>query len=158
MIQGEQCWPSIDTHFQDGAGSISVRLFSIKVASTSFKTFCNLLPPWLHKIHDQQSLTLCWHSFWRWGREGIAICVSYKGGQIFLYDCLQPIGGLSTQDARLKIIDASFTLISIHCIVNICCHRSLYKCLFWLTGCNSVWLGMIPLAKPSRGLFLEMTS
>jgi hypothetical protein len=75
-------------------------------------TMCNLSPPRLPMIHDQQSLTLCWRSFWWWGMEGIAICFAYKDSEKFQYDWLHPIGGVISQDAWRKIVDASLTLIS----------------------------------------------
>jgi len=68
------CWPSVDTHFQSGAGRVSLSLLPIKRVNTAFITICNLLPLRWPKIYNQQSLTLCWHSISRWGREGIAIC------------------------------------------------------------------------------------
>jgi len=72
---------------------------------------CNLSPPWLPMIHDQQSLTLLWHSFSWWGMEGIAICFAYTGSQKFLYNWLHPIGGVISHDAWPKIVDAPLTLI-----------------------------------------------
>jgi len=72
---------------------------------------CNLSPPRLPMIHDQQSLTLRWRSFSWWGMEGIAICLAYKASQKFLYDWLQPIGGVISQDSLPKIVDAPLTLI-----------------------------------------------
>ena len=60
-------WRAIDAHFQDGAGSVSHSLLPIKSANTSFMTICNLSPPRLPKMHDQESLTLRWHSFLRGG-------------------------------------------------------------------------------------------
>ena len=62
-------------------------------------------------IHDQQLLTLRWPSSSWWGREGIAICCAYKGSQKCHYDWLQPIGGVISQDAWPKIVDAPLTLI-----------------------------------------------
>jgi len=56
-------WRSIDAHCHDGAGSVSLSLLSIKAASTSFMTSCNLSSPRLLKIHDQESWTLRWRSF-----------------------------------------------------------------------------------------------
>jgi len=45
------------------------------------------------------------------GREGIAIDFLYKDGQWFLYDCLQPIGAVITQDERPIIDDPLLMLI-----------------------------------------------
>jgi len=72
---------------------------------------CNPSPPRLPMIHGQQSLTLRWRSFSWWGMEGIAIRFAFKGGQKFLYDWLQPIGGVISQDSWPKIFDAPLTLI-----------------------------------------------
>jgi len=71
----------------------------------------NWLPPRLPMIHDQQLLTLRWRSFSWWGREGIAICFAYNGSQKVLYDWLQPISGVISQDAWPKFVDALLTLI-----------------------------------------------
>jgi len=94
-------------------------------------------------------------SFSRWGREGTRISFCYKRGQECLYDCPQPIGGLITQDARPNILDAPLTLIWMYGMVNICCHWSLYKWLFWLIGCLSFRLGLSPLAKLNPVIFLH---
>jgi len=72
---------------------------------------CNLSPPRLPMIHDQKSLTLRWRSFSWWGMEGIAISLAYKGSHKFLYDWLQPIGGVISQDSWPQIVDAPLTLI-----------------------------------------------
>jgi hypothetical protein len=45
------------------------------------------------------------------GQRGYCICFAYKGGQKFLFDCMQSIGGVITQDPGPKIIDALLTLI-----------------------------------------------
>jgi len=55
---------------------------------------------------------LHWPSIWWWGREGIAICYSFKGDQKFLYDCLQFIARQITQDTTHKIVDTLLTIIS----------------------------------------------
>jgi hypothetical protein len=44
-------WHSIDTHFQDWAGSMSVLFLPLKVASTLFMDVYNQSQLWLHKIH-----------------------------------------------------------------------------------------------------------
>jgi len=72
---------------------------------------CDLSPPRLPMIPDQKSLSLRWRSFSWWGSEGIAIRFAYKGSQKFLYDWLEPIGGVISQDSRPKIVDAPLTLI-----------------------------------------------
>jgi len=71
----------------------------------------NLSEVWFPSTHNQKLLMLHWRSFSWWGREGIAIWFTYKGSQTFLYDWLQPIGGVISQDAWPKIVDAPLTLI-----------------------------------------------
>jgi len=87
-------WRSVDAHFHDLAGRVLQSVLPIKAAKNSFITDYNLSEVWLPRMHDQKLLTLRWHSFSWWGREGIAICFAYKGSQKFLSDWLQPIGGV----------------------------------------------------------------
>jgi len=61
------CWPYVDAHFQDGVGSVSLSLFTLKAAHTLFMTVCYLSPPILPKIHNQQTLTPRWRLFWGCG-------------------------------------------------------------------------------------------
>jgi hypothetical protein len=77
----KNCWHSIDAHFQNGAGSVSLSLVLIKAAYTSFMNVCIQLPLRLPKIQDQKSLTCHWLSFPGWGRERFALVSNYKGGQ-----------------------------------------------------------------------------
>jgi len=92
-------WRSVDAHFHDGAGRELLSVLPIKAGKNTFMTEDNLLEVWFPRIHDQISLTLRWRSFSWWGREGIAICFAYKARQKLLYDLLQPIGGVISQDA-----------------------------------------------------------
>ena len=62
-------------------------------------------------MQGHQSLMLHWHWFSRWGREHVTFSFSYKGGQHFVYDCLQPFTLQITQDTRPTIVDAPFALI-----------------------------------------------
>jgi len=50
-------------------------------ANTSFITICNLSPPRLPKIHDQELLTLHWLSFWGCGRVRVSIRIDHSDGQ-----------------------------------------------------------------------------
>jgi hypothetical protein len=106
-------------------------------------SMCNLSLPRLPMIHDQQSLTHCCRSFSWWGREGIAMCSAYNGGQKFHCDSLHPINSMITQDAWPKIVDGLLTLIFQmvqrgYC--NLFCQRRQPKIPLWLTstyrGCN----------------------
>jgi len=149
------CWRSIDAHCRDGAGSLLFSPFPIGAANTLFMTICNLLAWRLPNIHDQQSLTLHWHTFSRWGREGITVCLAYEGGQEFVYDSLQPSGGAITHDAGPKLIDALLTLILIYCIVNLGCHRYLCKYIFGLNRFLSIRLRLNSVLKPSPVIFMH---
>jgi len=75
------CWPSVNAHFQHVAGSVSLSLFPLQVANTSSMTVCNLLPLRLCTMHDHKSLTLHWSSFSAWGREHVSFCFDHSGGQ-----------------------------------------------------------------------------
>jgi hypothetical protein len=110
-------WRSVDAHIHDGAGRVLLSVIPIKAAKNSVVTDYNLSEVWLPRTYDHKSLTLRWCSFAWWGREGIAICFAYKGGQELLCDWLQRIGGVISQDAWPKIVYALLTLIlpwSIH--------------------------------------------
>jgi len=74
------CWRSVDAHFQDGAGSVSLLVLPIKHASASVMTICNLWPLRLPKMQDQKSLTLRWRSFPGWCRERLSPFFDHKGG------------------------------------------------------------------------------
>jgi len=104
-------WRSVDAHFYDRAGRVLLFDLPMKAAKTSFMTEYNLSEVWFPRTHDWKSLTLCWRSFSWWGKEGVAVCFAYKGGQEFLCDWLQPIGGVISHDAWPKIADAQLTLI-----------------------------------------------
>jgi len=85
--------------FHDGAGRVLLSVLPIKTGKNTFMTEYNLSDIWFPRKHDQKSLTLRWRSFSWWGREGIAICFVYKARQKLLYDLLQPIGGVISQDS-----------------------------------------------------------
>jgi len=104
-------WLSADAHFHDGAGRVLQSALPIKAGKNYFMTYYNLSEVWFPKMHDQKSLTLRWRSFSWWGREGIAMCFAYKGRQTYLYDWVQPIGGVISQDSWPKIVHAPLTLI-----------------------------------------------
>ena len=74
------CWGSVDSHFQDGAGRVSLLVLPIKHANTSVMNICNPWPLRLPKMQDQKSLTLHWRSFPGWCRECLSSFFDYKGG------------------------------------------------------------------------------
>jgi len=107
----KNCWRSVDAHFHDGAGRVLQSVLPIKAGIIYFMTYYNLSEVWFPKMHDQKLLTLRWRSFSWWGREGIAICFAYKGRLKYVYDSVQPIRGVISQDAWPKIVDAPLMLI-----------------------------------------------
>jgi len=113
-------WRSVDAHYHDGAGRALQSVLPIKAAKNTFTADYNLSEVWFPRTHDHKSLTLCWRSFSWWGREGIAICFAYKDCQKFLYDWLQPIRGVISEDAWPQIVDAPLTLIFIMGQVGYC--------------------------------------
>jgi len=82
-------WCSFDTHFHDGAGSVSHLVLPIKEANTSVITSCSQCPLWLPRMQDQKSLTLHWRSFPGWRRERLTTYFEHEGGQFILkeYRC-----------------------------------------------------------------------
>jgi hypothetical protein len=104
-------WHSIDAQFRDGAGSSSLSLLPIEATNITFMTVCNLSPHRLSKIHDQESLTLHWHSFSWWGREHFTVSFAYRGNQYNVYDYMQPVTPQIIQDTWPRIIEALWMLI-----------------------------------------------
>ena len=122
---------SVDAHIHDGAGRVLLSVWPIKAANNSFMTEYNLSELWFPRTNQQKSLTFRWRSFSWWGREGVAICFAYKGGQEFLCDWLQPIVAVISQDTWPKIIDTHFPMA-----VSTICNHSFWHSpsftLFWL--------------------------
>jgi len=77
----KNCSRSVEAHFLNRAGSVSLSLSPIQVAYTSFIIVCNQLPLSLPKMPDQILLTLHWLSFWGWGRGCISLVFDYKGSK-----------------------------------------------------------------------------
>jgi len=71
---------SVDAHFQNGAGCVSLSLLRIKAADTSFMNIYIQLPLRLPKVQDQKSSTSCWLSFSGWGRDRFSLVFDHKGG------------------------------------------------------------------------------
>jgi hypothetical protein len=71
----------------------------------------NLSPPRLSKIHDQESLTLRWHSLSWWGRECFTFSFAYEGSKYYVYDYLQLVGPKVIHATWQIIIDAPLRLI-----------------------------------------------
>ena len=110
VISQDKCPKIVDTHFHNGAWIVSQSVMPIMAATNSVMTNNNLSEVWCHRIYDQTSLMLHWCSFAWWGRDCIATYFAYKGSPKVLYDWLQPIGSVISQDAWLKVVDDPLTL------------------------------------------------
>jgi len=90
----------------------SCSFYHTKTVKTMYIDHNGQIAPWLTMMESQQSLTLHWHLFSRWGRERFTSLFSYKCGHYFVNDCLQPVNLRSTQDTRPTIVDPPSTLSS----------------------------------------------
>jgi len=66
---------------------------------------------WLPMMKGQQSLTLCWRAFWRWGRKRFTFIFAYKGSQLSVYDNVQPVAPQISHHTCPTIVDAPLTFI-----------------------------------------------
>jgi len=104
-------WRSVDAHFQDGAGSVFLTLLPIKHANTLIMCIHYQVAFLLPDLHDQQSMTLQWRSFSRWGGERVAFFLPSKGCQNFYYVYSLPKCAFITRLTAPKIVDAPLMLI-----------------------------------------------
>jgi len=120
----KNCWHSMDAHFQDGVGSVSLLFLPLMAANVSSMDGCNQSECRLPKIQTQQLLTLCWRSFSEWGSDCVAFSFAYKGCQYVGYAYHPPNHFSITVLTRLEIVDALMMLISVYCPFNgICCNQ-----------------------------------
>jgi len=109
--QPKNRWHSVDAHLDDGAGSMSVSLFPIKVANTLIMDSNNQIAFELPNLQVQNSFTLWWRSFPEWGRECVALSFAYKAIQYRIVEWPRLIATWITNDARPNIFDAPLMLI-----------------------------------------------
>jgi len=102
---------SIDAHFHDGAGSVLVSRCSTQEANTMITYSNDQIALEIPDLQDQVSMTLCWRSLSKWGRECVAFSFAYIASQYLINEWPQPIAPQITHDARLRIVDAASTLI-----------------------------------------------
>jgi len=60
-IMSHDCWHSIDAHFHDGAGSVSLSFLPMKDGNTSIMCIPYQIVFLLPDLQNQKSLPLCWH-------------------------------------------------------------------------------------------------
>jgi len=90
---------------------ISLAYLPIKAANSWFLDVCNQAPLRLPKVWVQKSLTLCWCSFSKWGRECVTFSFAYTGEPYLMYECSQRITTPITQYARPKTVRTPLMLI-----------------------------------------------
>jgi len=115
-------------HFQDRATQILRTVLFAKAAIWRYMNYCDKATLRLPKMHIQKLLMLRWRSFSEWGRECAAVVFAHKGGQYFIYGCLQPITTEITHNAKPNISNARLMLI--FRIGQWLCH--FLFCLYWL--------------------------
>jgi len=104
-------WCSVDAHFHEGALSVSLSFFLIKVANMLIIYRNDHIAFKLPDLQDETSLTHCWCWISEWGRERETGSFAYEASQYCMYEWSQPIAMQITNDARPKIIHAPLTLI-----------------------------------------------
>jgi len=77
----KNCGRSVDAHFQNGAGTVSLSLLHINSAYSSFINLWIQLPLRLPRIQHQKSLGRHGLPFLRWGRERVSLVFDYKRSQ-----------------------------------------------------------------------------
>jgi len=104
-------WRSFNTHFQNGAMTVSLSLLPIKAAVTFIMPNHYQITYILPYLKDQKSLMLRWHSFPWWGKEDVTHCFAWSGHQNIVSELVPQISTLITHDAKPKVVDARLTLI-----------------------------------------------
>jgi len=102
---------SIDAHFHDGAGSVSLSFLPIKDGNTSIMCNHYQILFLLHDSQDQKLLTLCSRSLSRLDTEHLTFFFAYKRCQYRCY--VLPLQNyiLITRLTRPKIVHALVTVI-----------------------------------------------
>jgi len=104
-------WRSVDTHFHNGAVTVSLSVFPIKTANTFILNGRSQISTELPYLQDQKSLTLRWRSFSEWDSDRVAICFANKDCEHVGFALQWPIQYSITLLMRPTIIDTPLTLI-----------------------------------------------
>ena len=109
--KAQDCRHSIDAHFHDGAGSVTLFLLPSQDGNNSIMCNHYQIAFWLTDLQDQKLLTLRWRAFSRWDTECLASIFAYKGCQFCCYVFPLLNYFLITRITRSKNVDALLTLI-----------------------------------------------
>jgi len=131
----KHCGHYVDAHYQNWAVTMSVTLLPRKAASTLVMDRSDQVTfQWLY-FQDYKWLTLLWHSFSRWGTDGVAIIFAPEGSHYLIFEWLHPITTSVAQDAEPKSFDVTLTLIfrigQWPCRL-LLCQEWLPVCWFWI--------------------------
>jgi len=97
-------WRSVDTHFQDGAGSMLLWFLAWKAANTMFMNGCNHSPLRLPKMHSKKSLMHRWRSFWGWCSDRMVYSFAKTGCPFVGYGERRPCHHSITLLAKQKLL------------------------------------------------------
>jgi len=75
------CWRSVDTHFQNGAGSMLLPCLTIQAAYISFTNACNQSRLRLPKMYNKKSFTLYWLPYSGLVKEYVSLFLESIHGQ-----------------------------------------------------------------------------
>jgi hypothetical protein len=100
----KNCTRSVDAHFQNREGSLSLSILPMKTSYQSFMYGCNQSPCRLTMMAGQTLLTLHCRSLSECGREGVSFSFAFKCSLYHIYERLNPIATQITQDTRREII------------------------------------------------------
>ena len=103
---------SVTTHFiHRSTTKYSWACNCIKTVKTIYIDHNGHLVLWLTMMEGQQSLTLYWRLFSRWGRERFTFPFAYQCSQYSVYADLQPVAPQITQDTWPTMVDIPLMLI-----------------------------------------------
>jgi len=76
------CWHSIDAHFQNPAGSVSLVFLPLKAANIASMDVCNQVELRIPKMQNWKLLTLRWRSFSELGSDRLAVSLAYTAANM----------------------------------------------------------------------------
>jgi len=105
----QDAWPKIvDTHFQEVVVISSLAFLPIKAANIMIMRVCRCTALELSKMHDQELLTLHWHSFLGGSSNIATSIVAYNGSQYYDYGSMPLHSPWIIPNAWPKIVDTHF--------------------------------------------------
>jgi len=78
-------WYSVEAHFQEAAGSLSLWVLPLKAGNISLMDVCNQSELCLHKMQSKKLLTSHWRAFTDWHGDCVAVTSATKCCQYIAY-------------------------------------------------------------------------